>query len=213
MAGAPISAGAAGGGPTGPVFAVTLVRPSPAQQSSSRATASLFAKLRTIDSDNALYVSEVTEHEGFRSLAERLTTPEQPQDNRPPQPAAVSRESGALDPRDAAARPRSRGDDERSDDARGQSGASASTGALWGKIAPCWRNLGASRVPVTLEIELDSRGQLRRPPGILRSEAARLDDPRLQAEERAIAALAACLPRNDVRFGGKTYRLDFPAKP
>lgn len=80
----------------------------------------------------------------------------------------------------------------------------------WGRIEPCWRNLSlhAERT-VTLEISLDGAGALAHPPQVIRSVDAMLDEQRLRAEARALAAVAECLPRGDPRFAGRSYRLEF----
>lgn len=208
-----VSSGAMGGGPTGPIFAVTLVRPASEATAEADFQASpLIARLQVTQADDALHVAPKQGGDGrFRALAERLTIPTEASAGE--QQALQSREAGAVIPSRARADPAARGRERDAADASGE-GASASTGGLWGAIAPCWRDLGSSsRVPVVLEVALDGRGQLRSPPRILRADDAKLNDPRLQAEERALAALAACMPRNDVRLGGRTYRLEFPARP
>jgi hypothetical protein len=78
--------------------------------------------------------------------------------------------------------------------AQGETMGSASAGKLWGRIEPCWRNLNT---PVE------------RPPAVVRDVDARLDEPRLRSEARALQALAACLPRGDLRFARRVYRLEF----
>jgi hypothetical protein len=45
---------------------------------------------------------------------------------------------------------------------------------------------------------------------ILRGNAA-LDERRLTAEAAALQALSACLPRGDLRFSSRSYRLNFPS--
>ena len=98
--------------------------------------------------------------------------------------------------------------------AEGETADAASTGQLWGVIEPCWRNLGVrGRAPVVLEVALTHTGDLRTPPHVLRNAAAAIDEPRLQAEAGALAAVAACVPRGNLQLGGKTYRLEFPAAP
>lgn len=93
--------------------------------------------------------------------------------------------------------------------ADGQAGASASSGGLWGRIEPCWRtSANRSKVPVTLEVAIDGSGNLSKPPRILR-DAAGNDERQLAAEAAALAALSACLPRGDVAFGNRIYRLEF----
>ena len=71
-------------------------------------------------------------------------------------------------------------------------------------------NLSA-RDSFVLEIALDSTGRLRVPPKVIRNETVPVDEPRLQAEAGALAAIAACAPRGNLAFGGHTYRLEFPA--
>ena len=44
---------------------------------------------------------------------------------------------------------------------------------------------------------------------MVRDVDARLDEPRLRSEARALQALAACLPRGDLRFARRVYRLEF----
>ena len=93
-------------------------------------------------------------------------------------------------------------------------GAAASTGALWGQIAPCWNRMpGVSTVPVTLEIKLNGRGLIAVPPRILRPGAAAPDERRLLAEARALAAVTACVPYHGVDMGGAkgVFRVDFSA--
>lgn len=86
----------------------------------------------------------------------------------------------------------------------------ASTGELWGRIEPCWRDMGLKTGrPVTLEIQLGAAASLARPPQVIRPSEALLDEQRLRAEARALAAVAACLPRGDLRFANQTYRLVF----
>jgi hypothetical protein len=55
---------------------------------------------------------------------------------------------------------------------------------------------GGAAVPVTLELEFNGRGGLAKPPKIIRPMAAALNDRRLVAEARALAAVAACMPLN-----------------
>jgi hypothetical protein len=96
----------------------------------------------------------------------------------------------------------------------GETTGTASTGALWGAIEPCWRNLGfRGQVPVTIDVPLDSGGKLRGPPSVVRASSALLSEPRLKSEANALAAIAACMPRGDVRLARRTYRLEFPATP
>jgi len=96
--------------------------------------------------------------------------------------------------------------------AKGVTLGSASSGQLWGRVEPCWRDLGSGvRVPVTLEVEFDRAGRLSKPPKILRPDLAPVNEARLRAEGRALAALAACLPRGDFQLAGSVQRLEFGA--
>jgi hypothetical protein len=90
-------------------------------------------------------------------------------------------------------------------------GRAGSTGGLWGQIEPCWTRLrGRASVPVTIEIALDAAGKLSTPPKIIRAAGVTPDQRRLQAEALALSALTACMPHGgDLRFSGKTYRIDF----
>ncbi len=74
-------------------------------------------------------------------------------------------------------------------------GSAASSGGLWGQIEPCWRRMpNQSAVPVKLEVLLDDKGMIAKPPRILRPDASVPDERRLIAEARALAAISACLP-------------------
>jgi hypothetical protein len=109
------------------------------------------------------------------------------------------------------------GDDERSAKAAGlkasgREGAAqpGAGGGLWGLVSPCWDRIGgASRVRVTLEVALDGRGRISRPPRIIRAGSDAADEPRLRAEAQALAALAACAPQADWRLANRVYRLEF----
>jgi hypothetical protein len=93
-------------------------------------------------------------------------------------------------------------------------GAAASSGWLWGQIQPCWSRLPqVSTVPVTLEIRLDLRGQIAKPPRILRPNTAAPDERRLISEARALAAVTACVPYHGATSseGAGVYRVDFGA--
>lgn len=48
---------------------------------------------------------------------------------------------------------------------------------------------------------------------MVRSTSALLNEPRLKSEANALAALAACMPKGDVRVAGDSFRLEFPAAP
>jgi hypothetical protein len=87
-----------------------------------------------------------------------------------------------------------------------------SAGSFPGEVEHCWKRLpGFSDVPVMLEVALNDRGLIARPPKILRPPAAVLDERRLISEERAIRALAMCVPYHARLVIGteQVFRLDF----
>lgn len=86
---------------------------------------------------------------------------------------------------------------------------SASTGALWGRISPCWDRL-AHRGPhlIVVEVAFDQDGRLLRPPAILRPPG-NISESLLRAEERALAALASCLPAIDPARAAKVFQVEF----
>jgi hypothetical protein len=214
-----VSAGDAGGGPQGPVFAVTLVRlPSPVPAPDSAMAAqpdSPFLKLRPTARTDGIVVAVATEADRFAALAERLALPAG-------QAGSPTRRFAAnhVQPQGAYVPDDTRLSDARSRKARtdqgteGETSGSASTGSLWGAIEPCWQNLGfRGQVPVTIDVALDGRGALRGPPQVVRSTTALLSEPRLKSEANALAALAACMPKGEVRLASNRYRLEFPATP
>ena len=94
--------------------------------------------------------------------------------------------------------------------AKAPTAGAASSGDLWGQIAPCWKPRSAAvRTAVTLSVTLDKAGRLTIPPVIQRPRNAPPDEARLRAEASALAAIALCLPDGDIRFGGKTFQLHF----
>jgi len=214
-----VSAGDAGGGPAGPVFAVSLVRlPAPSAAAEAEASAELrplLMKLRNASATEGIAVPTGSQSSQFAALADRLSARDRP--------------AASPDRRFPADRVQPQGsqvpDDERLSDARsrkartdtgtdGETSNAASTGALWGAIEPCWRNLGfRGQVPVTIEVALDGKGGIRRPPTVVRAPTALLSEVRLKSEANALAALAACMPRGDVRVAANRYRLEFPATP
>lgn len=217
--GALVSAGDAGGGPQGPVFAVTLVRlPSPvaAQDSAAVAqSASSLPKLRPTARTDGIVVAVAMQSDRLAAMAERLALPDG-QAGSPNRRFAANQvqQQGAFVPDDSRlsdARSRKARTDQGTD---GETSNSVSTGRLWGAIEPCWQNLGfRGQVPVTIDVALDGRGALRGPPQVVRSATALLSEPRLKSEANALAALAACLPKGDVRLAASRYRLEFPATP
>jgi hypothetical protein len=216
-AGSLVSAAGAGGGPTGPVFTVTVVPLSSlsnVSQGSVSGPQPLFARLRAARDGVPLSAQQGERRTDLASLVERLrreaaSTQATQESRAPPVDAHGS-------PVPAPSRPSrsERSTDGQQADADGDASGAASTGRLWGAIEPCWRNLGVrGRVPVILEVALDGSGGLRTPPRVIRSTTAILNEPRLQAEAGALAAVAACAPRGDASLGGRTYRLEFPAAP
>lgn len=195
-----------------------MVRPpqtSTGQASSGAELQPLFAKLRVVTDGDPLPATPVKARSEVTSLIDRIRDQQSPaSDATASGPARPSQPQGSPSP---APEPlsRSRTSAEGAQrDADGLAAGAVSTGKLWGAIEPCWRNLGArGRVAVVLEVALDNRGGLRTPPRVIRSETALLSEARLQAEASALAAIAACAPRGDLQFGGKTYRVEFPAAP
>lgn len=211
--GSVVSASGSAGGPDGPVFTVTLVT-LPSNSSAGRAGGPkiLNAKLSAPTPD-AVLATAGSPSPGLQGLFETLRS----QQVRTPSPhlQASAMPKGARSPADAPASESPRPQSDRKSDADGTAAGSESTGgALWGAIEPCWRNLGAGgRVPVVLEIALNGRGDLRSPPKIVRDPAAVLNEPRLQSEATALAAVAACAPKGDLRLSNRTFRVEFPATP
>lgn len=194
----------AGGGV--PAFYITLSVPNSAPPTSAQnqRVASLFAKFQTTPIANPLLAS-TQKLDRFRVLADRLKAGSGQGGGEEARRRGEA--SSGRDKSDQA--DKSPGKDAKTDD--GKTADNASTGQLWGRIEPCWRNLGLrTRVSVKLEVKLDRFGQLRTPPKVLRSNAAILDEPRLKAEDGALAAVAACLPRGDLTFAGKIYTIEFP---
>lgn len=213
-----MSAAGASGGPTGPVFTVTVVRMPPttgSQRPAASGLQPLFAKLRVAAGGTPLPFKLGEHPSDIGSLVEQVRS-QQPT-RAPPETVGAERQAADQGSRHPSPRPLSRSlsDEDALRDADGDAtAANPSTGKLWGAIEPCWRNLGArGRVRVVLEVVLDSTGDLRTPPRVIRDPAALVSEPRLQAEANALAAVAACAPRGDLRFGGRTYRLEFPATP
>jgi hypothetical protein len=213
-----VSAAGASGGPVGPMFTVTVVRLAPrtnAQDQPISGLQPLFAKLRVAKTGEALPFAPGARTSDMASLVERVRMQAAPvaasERSRPERQAdAQGSRHPSPEPLSKSERPTERAQG----DADGEAAGGPSTGKLWGAVEPCWRNLGArGRVPVVLEVALDTAGDLRTPPKVIRSPTALINEPRLQAEASALAAIAACAPRGDLRFGGKTYRLEFPAAP
>jgi len=213
-----VSATGASGGPTGPVFTITVVRVSHASGAQSHPASDLqpiFAKLKVATTGEALPFQPGERSSDLASLVEKVRqqTALAPALDRP-RPERVTDDRGSPLPSPAPISTSQRSSEDRLRDADGETAGSLSTGRLWGAIEPCWRNLGfRGRVPVVLEVALDSTGDLRTPPKVIRNTTALINEQRLQAEASALAAVAACVPRGDLKLGGKTYRLEFPAAP
>lgn len=91
------------------------------------------------------------------------------------------------------------------------SGATASSGALFGQIEPCWRKQpGVSRALVKLELILSGDGRLAAPPKIIRTADMVLDERQFSAEARALNALKDCLP---LRRGAATGAQEVEFRP
>jgi hypothetical protein len=213
-----VSAAGVSGGLAGPMFTVTVVRLAPRTNGQRRQASDLqplFAKLRVAKAGEALPFTPGEHASDVASLVARIRTQETlaaaPEKPRPERQADAQ---GSRLPSPNPLSKSERSTDGEQHDADGEAAGSMSTGKLWGAIEPCWRNLGArGRVPVVLEVALDNTGDLRTPPRVIRSTTALINEPRLQAEASALAAIAACVPRGDLKLGGKTYRLEFPAAP
>lgn len=199
-----VSGAAAAGGTSGPVFTVTLVTPQSIASSHGPAGTQetlqpLFAKFGA----NPIEVAPPTKKPGASELDElaqrlRARNASAPQEARRQVPETAPSEAKRADGKDGKA------------ETAGETSSTGSTGALWGRIEPCWRRIaGGVQVPVTLEVALDATGGVSKPPKILRGQTARLDEERLSAEAQALSALAACLPRGDLRFSGRVYKLEF----
>jgi len=212
-----VSAGDAGGGPQGPVFAVSLVRlQAPTAEAEALAQAHpLLIKLRPSLATDGIPVPTAAEPDRLSALAERLGSQDR-------QAAAPDRrpEADRVQPQGSYIPDAVRLSDAHSRKARtdlgtdGETSNAASTGALWGAMAPCWRNLGfRGQVAVTIEVSLNARGSLSGPPRVMRATTALLSDPRLKSEANALMALTACMPKGDLELAGKSYRLEFPATP
>lgn len=214
--------GAAGGGDPGPIMVVTMVGPpqraAPAAKAQSAAGFKpLVAKFATDLNQPPVVVSDAKSSDLGRlmdRLQEPAPSPPKPAPVTPPDrgrdlatqappmaaPVPTPTPTKMITPGPPAPKP-SKGEAVK---------PGGSTGGLWGAIEPCWRaRAGAARIPVSLEVSIDAHGGLSIPPRILRETAAGLSEARLNAEASALQALGTCLPRGDLRYAGKTYRLDF----
>jgi len=189
---------------SGSAINVTFVNASNLAREDSETSSSntLDIKVRNVQAQRALY--ETAARDKLSELMKRLQAA-QPQAPTTAAKTAQRRTQTHLSTLSAQA------------DAEGEqdltTGASSS-GALWGKIEPCWRKTpGSSAVRVTLEVAFNSQGGVAKPPRILRNKEDKLDEQRLNAEARAIAALRACAPQGSFQLANKLVRLDFrPAK-
>lgn len=200
------------------MFAVTLVRlqaTAAAEETAAALEPRAFLMKVRADAVEGIRVPAREPANRFAALAERLTAQNRPAavpnrrapaDQPQPQGAYVSDDTSSANARSRNART--------DQGTEGETTDAASTGALWGAIEPCWRNLGfRGQVPVTIEVSLDGRGGLKGPPKVVRSASALLGEPRLKSEANALSALAACVPRGAPRMTEARYRLEFPATP
>lgn len=205
-AGSPVSGGGEPLGADGPVFEVQLMprsAPPPSAAASDPGLTPLLAKLRDAPPEKAILVSQGAKSRPMAALFDRLHQKDEAEEETQAPSAKTSDRVQESDP--SRGKPLSV---ERP--VPGPPVSGDSTGALWGRIEPCWRKGSYhSQLPVTLEVSLDGRGELSRPPRILRAGDAKPDERRLASEERAIASLAACLPRGEPRFRNAVYRLHF----
>lgn len=195
----------------GPVMTVSLITlPNPtasAPAAPSSPLSVLAARLETGERPIAVMPASPHGSASLQALVKRLAA-QQPTTR---SAATPGRQSAATAPARAEVADEAATSPNRGQVAAGQAVGGSATGGLWGQIEPCWRNLGRpAAVAVSLEVTLDGAGELAKPPTILRGNAA-LDERRLTAEASALQALGACLPRGDLRFGGRAYRLEFPA--
>jgi len=211
--------GSTGGAPMIAVMEVTMVQP-PHRAEPPEATAAvaslqpLFAKFDRASEQPPVTVSKGGASSGFEGLVERLT--QRDPSGLPPKPRP-DHATRPLDdePEETPARAGTVGRQNTpgpaaTQAAKGATPAEVSSGPLWGRVEPCWRDLSANaHVAVILEVEFDRRGRLAKPPRILRPVSAPVTEDRLRAEGRALAALAACLPQADFPLAGTVQRLEF----
>lgn len=208
-----ISGGQAAGGPIGPAFAVTLVSlqgPELAEHVRSEQIAGLKFRVPPDGSGPPLPTSRAADP--LTRLAERLqTTSAATSGFRPKRP--LLDDQGSPSPADA--RPsNSHGERREHASADVGGGDAASSGDLWNAIAPCWRRLDyRGQEAVTIQVSLDSRGQLRGPPTVIRNAAALLTERRLKSEANALAALEACIRRGSGRWTANSHQIEFPETP
>ena len=213
-AGQIVSAGGAGG-PQGPVFNVSLVGESQLRKSDPDADQGggtltpLYAKMKQADEGMAVAFSPTSPSRDFAKLVNRFQRSDvSAQDKRRVDSAALEARSPERVSQWAAKAPTTGKPSEQP--TQGETVGSASAGELWGRIEPCWRSLKTPvERPVVLEVTLSAGAGLARPPSVVRDVDARLDEPRLRSEARALQALADCLPRGDLRFARRVYRLEF----
>lgn len=190
------------------VMTVTLVRPKVTAAPQDQASGALRPLMSRVENGQRPVEFQDSETPGsVGRLFQRLSAAHPSTASLPPErttetrlPVASSAGRDPSDSRAAGERGRSPGAD---------AARPGSTGGLWGAVQPCWRRLEhPTAVPVTLEVSLDVSGRLSDAPRIIRA-AGPVDEKRLRAEASALSALAACLPRGDLRFAGRTHRLEF----
>lgn len=217
-AGRLVTTAGAGGGPTGPVFTVTVVRSSQLRSEEPDAGGNipaLLTRFHIAGAGEPMPTASSHPASEVESLLRRVEAQtKSPSPVEPSRPEPIANFQGSYAPSPAPLSKSQRIVDDGHRNAQGEASGGASSGRLWGAVEPCWRNLGArGRVPVVLEVALDGSGSLAVPPKVVRDPNALITDARLQAEASAIAAVAACAPRGNLAFSGKTYRLEFPAAP
>lgn len=92
----------------------------------------------------------------------------------------------------------------------GKGDGAAAAGTFAASLEQCWRSLpGRSLVPVTLVVSINEQGMFAAPPQVLRPESAQLTTARMASEDRAIRALAKCLPNKAAAREAGRFTLNF----
>ncbi len=214
-----VIAGAEGGGSLGPVFQVALVAPPPRAAAGAPAPSDaglrpLLARLEAHSEARPVVQTPANSpalSQMFERLRDRTPSPPAPKVSPPLEAESDRKEAAPSAPQTMAKEVSSKAATGRAAASESRLGEAlgGSSGALAGRIEPCLRGRASGPIPVLLEVSLDSRGGLSVPPKILRAPGADPTEARLRAEAQALSSLAACLPRGDLRLGGKTYQLEF----
>jgi hypothetical protein len=209
-AGAMVSGGA--GADSGPAVEVSLASLAGGrEQTSSQELAALYRKILV---DHGAIAASDEPHPPSESLQSLMDTIDRSAGAKGHSHSAssASGENPSGDPTGADNAARRRQGDRAQGPAGHGAGPTSSAGGIWGEIEPCWRSLpNTSRVPVTLQVILDDAGRVSKPPQIVRPPSATLDEARLIAEARALAALAACVPYHSSDFlgGQRQFTVEF----